>query len=75
MFHVVSNGWDFDSCNIELLVNVDEDGTTCSYYFIEHENAIIFWLDEITTIALDIPNVCGSDHLGELSRMTLSSDG
>lgn len=68
----ISEHWYFHASSTELLVEVDVDGTTCSYYFVDHENTVIFWLDEVSTEELDIPIVSGFDHLRGLFKLRIS---
>lgn len=63
--------WLSDVRNVELLVEVDEEGSACSHYFIDHENTVIFWLDEINTADFDI-RVSGLGHLREPFRLMIS---
>ena len=67
-----SDCWHFDLPSTELLVDVDVDGVSCSYYFVNHEDTLISWLDNISTDELGIPSASGSDHLRELIKPRLS---
>ncbi|KAF8586599.1 hypothetical protein K439DRAFT_1631481 [Ramaria rubella] len=55
--------WHFNPESVELLIELDEEGTSCSYYFIEHDETVVFWLTETNTEDVDIPEVSGVDHL------------
>jgi hypothetical protein len=52
---------------MELLVKVDEDEKSCSYYIVDHETEGIFWLDETNTDDFGMSEVSGPDHLSEWS--------
>ncbi|KAF8531116.1 hypothetical protein JB92DRAFT_2825266 [Gautieria morchelliformis] len=61
--------WTFDDpAHVELMVDVDvdvdvDDPAAFSYYFIDHKNAVIFWMDEVSTDGIGIPDVSGTAHL------------
>lgn len=69
--HATSEYWSLTSSNVELLVDVAEDEKSCSYYFLDHELKVIFWLDERSTEEFDIPYVSGHDHLSKWSWQPL----
>ncbi|KAF8531098.1 hypothetical protein JB92DRAFT_245273 [Gautieria morchelliformis] len=61
---VASDFWTLDPAHVELMVDVDiDDPAASSYYFIDHENAVVFWIDEVSTDDIDIPDVSGNGHL------------
>jgi hypothetical protein len=65
----VSDFWTLDPVHVELMIDVDVDDPAAScYYFIDHENAVVFWLDEVSADDIDIPEVSGIGHLRELHR-------
>jgi len=69
----MSQFWSLSPSNIELLVDFAEDENLCSYYFLDHEHQVVFWLDERTTEEFDIPEVSGPDHLSEWSKVYVAS--
>ncbi|KAI0361583.1 hypothetical protein OH77DRAFT_1516533 [Trametes cingulata] len=38
----------------ECYINPDEDGKTCRYYFVDHLNQTVFWLDDVDPYRHDI---------------------
>lgn len=68
---VNSERWYIDAASIELLVEVEVDRISCSYYFVDHKDSLIFWLDNINTEELDMPIVSGLDHLRESFKLRL----
>ena len=43
--------------SIEVVLQLDEDSeNTCGYYLADHDSATIFWLQEVSSEDLDIPD-------------------
>lgn len=43
--------------SIEIMLQLDaDDEETCGYYLIEHGSATVFWLHEVSSEDLDIPD-------------------
>ncbi|KZS96303.1 hypothetical protein SISNIDRAFT_450972 [Sistotremastrum niveocremeum HHB9708] len=47
----------------ELMLELDEDGLSCRYYFVDHVHRVEFWIDDTNTEELDIPPVTSTGHL------------
>ncbi|KAG2136726.1 hypothetical protein DEU56DRAFT_805603 [Suillus clintonianus] len=49
----------------ELFIELDLDESifSCAYYFVDHDTHRIFWLEHISTEALDIGTIVSSSHL------------
>ncbi|KAH9898370.1 hypothetical protein C8Q73DRAFT_788557 [Cubamyces lactineus] len=52
----------------EIYVSPDATGYICRYYFVDHVNCSIFWLEDIDPCKdeLDLFPACSQDHLGYL---------
>ncbi|KAK7026852.1 hypothetical protein VNI00_015394 [Paramarasmius palmivorus] len=46
---------------IELFICIEEDG--CSYYLVNHATQTQFWLEEVDTVSLGLPDVDSDSHL------------
>jgi len=49
--------------NIELFIMLEDDD--CLYYFVNHATRTQFWLEEIETSAVGIPDYDSPSHLSE----------
>ncbi|KAI0639431.1 hypothetical protein C8Q77DRAFT_1213996 [Trametes polyzona] len=49
----------------ELYLNPDAEGKTCKYYFVDHVNQTVFWLEDIDPYRHDIelPAACSVEHI------------
>ena len=47
----------------ELLLELDMEEQGCSYYLVDHNRHMVFYLDDTNTEQLDLPDVCSMDHL------------
>ncbi|KAF8525521.1 hypothetical protein BU17DRAFT_83762 [Hysterangium stoloniferum] len=69
LFQLTSNKelWPYRGPDIELLVAIGDedelDDDMSSYYFVHHQDAVIFWLHEVNEDDIEFPHVSGSDHL------------
>ncbi|KAI0959824.1 hypothetical protein AcW1_004538 [Taiwanofungus camphoratus] len=49
--------------DIELYINLNDDNCGCSYYLIDHSSRTEFWLEEVDSYSLGIPQVASIEHL------------
>lgn len=49
----------------ELYLNPDNEGKTCKYYFVDHQNLTVFWLNDIDPYRhdIDLPPACSVSHM------------
>ncbi|KAF7316552.1 hypothetical protein MIND_00174500 [Mycena indigotica] len=47
---------------IELLIEPEENGE-CGYYFVDHSNRVLFWLEMCDTGTLQLPEIVSASHL------------
>ncbi|OCH88062.1 hypothetical protein OBBRIDRAFT_795599 [Obba rivulosa] len=50
-------------CNTELYLDFDEMADSCGYYFVDHGNREIFWLEPVSAHALLSTTAASSSHL------------
>jgi hypothetical protein len=53
----------------ELFLEMEEETTSCKYYFVDHATRRLFWLDGGRTDELDLPQVSSDDHLSKSSSV------
>lgn len=51
--------------DIELYINLNDDNCGCSYYLIDHSSRTEFWLEEVDSYSLGIPQVASIEHLSK----------
>ena len=47
----------------ELFVELDDDSDSCFYYFVDHAAQTEFWIEELPTDFLGLPEVVSDSHL------------
>ncbi|KAH0826640.1 hypothetical protein J3R83DRAFT_5025 [Lanmaoa asiatica] len=47
----------------ELFLELEDDHATCNYYFVDHIEKGLFWLEDLSTEFLDIPGAVSPSHL------------
>jgi hypothetical protein len=56
--------------NFDIFLDLEEPcnngAGSCSYYLVNYAAQSIFWLRDISTSALGLPEIRGADHLGML---------
>ena len=55
----------------ELYLELDEDTVSCKYYFVDHTNRGVFWLDIGNTLFLGLPEMSSDDHKSNCTRIIL----
>jgi hypothetical protein len=63
--------------SVELFIEPDVESESCNYYFIDHENRSVFWLESCNTEYLGLPMTASEQNLSECSvfDMLKSSEG
>ena len=57
----------------ELYIDIDDDLESCRYYFIDHSDRTVFWLDQQDSDDLGLPMTSSENHLGR-SILVVSPD-
>ncbi len=57
----------------ELYLNPDSEGKTCKYYFVDHQNLTVFWLNDIDPYRhdIDLSPACSVSHMSTCACVTL----
>ena len=57
----------------DLFLEIDSNAGTCSYWFADHANRTIFWLHQLDTREVGMPNSYSKNHLRESFTVFASS--
>lgn len=57
------------TASVEIWMNLGETEGTLQYYFIDHSKHSVFWLDDLHTAAVGLPESVSASHLRECSRL------
>ena len=59
----------------DLFLEIDQETETCSYWFADHANRTVFWLHQVDTDVVGLPDSHSKNHLRESHAVFSSSGG
>jgi hypothetical protein len=56
----------------DIFIEIDQKTSSCYYYLADHGHRLIFWLHDVDTIPIKLPDSCSMGHLRKF-RTSFSS--